>query len=87
MMTSDLRKFAGQEAILEYAESLRVKIESNKAASLLRSGRKRIQVYVSKTQKGKCLEDAVDLMEKMMTADHRKRIAAAEALKHPSLVT
>jgi casein kinase II subunit alpha len=75
-------EFVGGKAILEYAQSLGIQIESRKAAAMLGNGRKGIQTYIEKVEKGKC-PDAVDLLERMMTVDHRKRITAAEALRHP----
>jgi casein kinase II subunit alpha len=76
-------EFVGGKAILEYAESLGIHFESRKATALLGNGRKKVQTYIEKLEKGKCPDDAVDLIEKMMTVDHRKRITAADALNHP----
>ena len=73
----------GGKAIVEYAESLNVKLESAKRTDLMRRGRRGIQFYVEKMQKEKYPQDAIDLLSKLMTVDHRKRVTAKEAMNHP----
>lgn len=75
--------FVGGKAIVEYAESLNVKLESAKRTDLMRRGRRGIQFYVEKMQKEKYPQDAIDLLSKLMTVDHRKRVTAKEAMNHP----
>jgi casein kinase II subunit alpha len=73
----------GGEAIVKYAESLGVKLESHCIDDLMLRGRKGLRQRLEKLRS--VPEDAVDLLEKMLTVDHRKRINAMEALKHPFL--
>jgi casein kinase II subunit alpha len=76
--------FVGGKPIIEYAQSLNIELASATKTDLLRCRRKGIAEYVERTQKGrKVPKEAVELLEKMMTVDHRKRITAAEALKDP----
>jgi casein kinase II subunit alpha len=80
---SNVADFVGGKAIIDYAQSLNIDLDSGTKTELLRSRRKGIAEYVDRTQKGKFPKDAVELLEKMMTVDHRKRITAAEALMDP----
>jgi casein kinase II subunit alpha len=76
-------EFVGGKAIHEYATSLQVEIESSRATALLTRRGRGIAAYAEKYHRGKFPDEAIHLLERLLTVDHRKRITARDALKHP----
>jgi casein kinase II subunit alpha len=75
-------ELVGGKTILEYAKSLHVEIDSKRATALLKRRGRGISTLTERF-KGKFTAEAINLLERFLTVDHRKRISAAEALKHP----
>jgi casein kinase II subunit alpha len=76
-------EFVGGKAIHEYATSLQVEIESSRATALLTRRGRGIAAYAEKYHRGKFPDEAIHLLERLLMVDHRRRITARDALKHP----
>lgn len=72
----------GGAGILEYADSLNVELSSKVRRTLESKPGTGWNSYVKKTPKDVCTREAMDLLGRMMTIDHRERITAREALQH-----
>ena len=72
----------GGRGILEYADSLNCELNSKTRRTLERKEGTGWDPYLPKAPKGMCTPDAMDLLNKMMTIDHRERITAREAMQH-----
>ena len=84
--TDQLMKVAelvGGKGIMDYAESLGIKLEEHVKKSLTKLRGTGWEKLKSKSSPDLCPPDAVDLMMRMTEIDHRKRITAHDALKHP----
>jgi casein kinase II subunit alpha len=82
--TQQLLKMAelvGGESILDYAASLHVKLDAKTEASLARI-RGTGWAPFEKAPADSSRADAFDLLKRMMTVDHRKRITSREAMEH-----
>ena len=73
--------FVGGRKIINYAESLKVKLSPELISDLVKRGKKGISGFVERYAQN-VPADAIDLLKRMMTIDHRQRITAADALKH-----
>ncbi|OHT14345.1 CMGC family protein kinase [Tritrichomonas foetus] len=73
----------GGEGIIEYAESLHVQLDDETLSNLRARKGTGWNNYIRKYGKGTCPPEAVDLLNRMMAIDHRERITAKEAMKHP----
>lgn len=72
----------GGQGIIEYADSLNVKLDSRARSILAGKEGTGWRPWLPKAPKGMCTPDAMDLLDKMMTIDHRERITAKEAMQH-----
>ena len=73
----------GGQGIIEYADSLHVDLEEETRIQLRKRKGSGWDRYIQKAGKSICPPEAIDLLNRMMAIDHRERITAAEALKHP----
>lgn len=73
----------GGEGIIEYAQSLRVDLDEETLEELECREGAGWDKFIAKAPKGMCPPDAIDLLNKMVEIDHRNRITARDALKHP----
>lgn len=76
-------ELVGGRKILEYAKELRVKCDSETAAALAETPGTGWKAVIAKVDPSSCPQDAVDLLNRMMVVDHRERISARMAMKHP----
>ncbi|EAY20947.1 CMGC family protein kinase [Trichomonas vaginalis G3] len=84
--TEQLLKVAelvGGKGIIEYADSLGMKLEESTKNALLKKRGTGWQKHVAKASPDLCPPDAVDLLQRMTAIDHRQRVTAHDALKHP----
>ena len=78
--------FVGGRGIINYAESLKVKLKPDVISDLVKRGKRGINGYVDKLPPNNNIpQEAINLLKQMMVIDHRQRITAEEALKHPFL--
>jgi casein kinase II subunit alpha len=79
-----IAELVGGPGILEYAASLHVKMDQKTESSLARIRGTGWDAYerADKMPTDSSRADAFDLLKKMMTIDHRKRITAKEAMEH-----
>ena len=73
----------GGAGIIDYAKSLHVELDDETLSNLSRRKGTGWGPYIAKYGKGNCPPEAIDLLNKMMEIDHRDRITAKDALKHP----
>jgi len=72
----------GGPEINEYAEELGIQLSESVVNDLMKRGGIGWQKHIEKASPGLCSPEAIDLLQRMMTIDHRKRITAAEAMRH-----
>ena len=73
----------GGQGILNYADSLHVELDNETRSDLRRRKGIGLEACAKKYGKNICTPDALDLLNKLMTIDHRDRITASDAMKHP----
>ena len=73
----------GGQGIIDYAESLHVVLDDETLAQLRKRKGTGWDRHIAKAGKAICTPEAIDLLNKLMAIDHRERITAKEALKHP----
>lgn len=73
----------GGQNILNYADSLHVDLDDETRNNLRRRKGTGWEPYVKKYGKTNCNPEALDLLNKLMAIDHRERITASDAMKHP----
>jgi casein kinase II subunit alpha len=78
-----IAELVGGDGILRYAASLHVKLDAKTEAALSRIPGTGWDVYADRVPADVGPAEAFDLLKKMMAIDHRERISAKEAMKHP----
>lgn len=76
-------EFVGGQKIIQYAESLRIKLDNETLRELSKINGSMWKNVRSKADPALCPDEAIDLLNKMLIVDHRERITAKKALKHP----
>lgn len=72
----------GGPAIVDYADSLSVDLDDATRADLMKRAGTGWEDHIRKAPPELCPPDAIDLLRRMMTIDHRERITAKDAMKH-----
>lgn len=72
----------GGQGIIDYAESLHVQLSDEAIEILNDKPGTGWEPYIAKAHKN-ATREAIDLLKKMMTIDHRNRITAKKAMAHP----
>ncbi|EAX78870.1 CMGC family protein kinase [Trichomonas vaginalis G3] len=72
----------GGAGILNYADSLGVDLDDSTRQQLVRRPGTGWEKHRAKVAPELCPPDALDLLNRMMTIDHRERITARDAMKH-----
>jgi casein kinase II subunit alpha len=75
-------QLVGGKGIIEYAQSLGITLDDKTVETLRRTPGHGWDLFCQKAVE-MCPPEAVDLLKQMTTIDHRQRITASEALKHP----
>lgn len=78
-----LADILGGEKIVEYAESVNMKLSSKLANDLKKRKGTGWESFVNPNAPEKIPPDAFDILNKMTIIDHRQRITAKEAMMHP----
>ena len=73
----------GGESLIKYARSLNVGLSDKTIQILSSKPGTGWEPYIEKASKDICTPEAIHLLKLMMTVDHRERITAKEAMKHP----
>ena len=73
----------GGKKILQYAQDLKMTLDSSTVENLRQCPGTGLSKIIHDTDPELCPPDAYDLLLQMMVVDHRKRITAEDALKHP----
>lgn len=76
-------ELVGGNGIIEYAKSLCMKLSDSTRAALLKHRGTGWQKFIDKSPADICPPDAIDLLIRMTEIDHRKRVTAKDAMKHP----
>jgi casein kinase II subunit alpha len=72
----------GGPGIIDYADSLDIDLTDSVRADLMKRPGTGWDEYVKKASPDLCPPDAIDLLNRMMTIDHRDRITAKDAMRH-----
>lgn len=72
----------GGRAIVEYAESLMMGIRGDVVEKLMTKKGTGFAPFIARAGRENCPPDAIDLLARMLTVDHRDRITAQEAMRH-----
>lgn len=79
----EIAKVVGGEAIMKWAEKYRVPLTEEQKQRFAEYERVPFVELIPSNRESFRDEEALDLLEKLLTVDHKERITAAEALGHP----
>ena len=73
----------GGKKMIEYAEKYGIRLPSSVYAAISDMNGPNWDLYINDDNRNLCTEEALDLLNKMLTVDHNERPSAEDVMKHP----
>lgn len=78
----EISKVLGTDDLFKYIQKYKITINSKEHTNLKYAKRKGLESFINEENAHLCGEDAMDLINKMLTYDHLMRPTAKEAMAH-----